>query len=128
MKIETERCGRKRKAKKIEDGRRKRGFEVKFFRLTEHSSFEKGLFSKCYRPERMVEEEKNGETRPRVWLNGRMFFFRQRSEVKSSGKRPAEGSKTFSIEQHCTLEMRHFIFYPIPCTYSFNYYPFKFEI
>lgn len=58
MKIETERYGRKRKAKKIEDGRRKRGFEVKFFRLTEHSSFEKGLFSKCYRPERMVEEEK----------------------------------------------------------------------
>lgn len=48
-----------------ENKRRRRGggsFRVKFFRLTEHSSFEKGSFRNCYHPERLVGRRKNGET------------------------------------------------------------------
>lgn len=53
--------GKERKEKKKK--KRKRGFRVKFFRLTEHSSFEKGSFRNVTIPR---GGRKNGETRPRV--------------------------------------------------------------
>lgn len=54
-------------------------------------------------------QSKNAKTRLLVRLNGRSFFFRQRSEVESSGKRPAEGSKTFPIDRHYIRLLGKFI-------------------